>query len=119
MLITSWLLASPAIAQEPNTPMETTEMRDTATGMQMTVEQQATLMRFTEIGLQWVAGKMRFDEVVQRLGKPEYQSEQFDIVKFAYYPGDVMAISFTFNKLHPVEGKPGIDTFGIRIKDDV
>ncbi|KVW44039.1 hypothetical protein WK95_11430 [Burkholderia ubonensis] len=119
ILITSWLLASPAIAQEPKTPMETTEMRDTATGKQMTAEQQMTLMRFTEIGLQWVAGKMRFDEVVQRLGKPEYQSEQFDIVKFAYYPGDVMAISFTFNKLHPVEGKPGIDTFGIRIKDDV
>ncbi|KVP58841.1 hypothetical protein WL40_14580 [Burkholderia ubonensis] len=119
ILITSWLLASPAIAQEPKTPMEATEMRKTATGMQMTAEQQATLMHFTEIGLQWVAGKMRFDEVIQRLGKPEYQSEQHDLIEFAYFPDKVMAISFTFNKLHPVEGKPGIDTFGIRIKDDV
>ncbi|KVA10626.1 hypothetical protein WI42_23405 [Burkholderia ubonensis] len=119
MLITSWLFAWPAIAQEPKMPMEATEMRDTATGKQMTADQQVILMRFTEIGLQWVAGNMPFDKIVQRLGKPARQSDQSDIVEYSYYPDEVMAVYFTFAKLHPAGEKTRISTFTIKVEDGV
>ncbi|OMG71148.1 hypothetical protein [Burkholderia ubonensis] len=100
-------------------PMEATEMRDTATGKQMTADQQAILMRFTEIGLQWVAGNMPFDKIVQRLGKPARQSDQSDIVEYSYYPDEVMAVYFTFTKLHPAGEKARISTFTIKVEDGV
>ncbi|KVO80155.1 hypothetical protein WL61_17930 [Burkholderia ubonensis] len=85
----------------------------------MTAEQQAMLMHFTNIGLKWVAGQMSFEEVTRRLGRPEFRSEQIDIVEYVYFPEKVMSISFIFNRLRSTDGKPSIDTFSIQVRDDV
>ena len=95
-------------------------MQDTmTTDKQMTSEQQAQLLQFTKVGLQWVAGQISFDDVIKRLGKPQYQSEQADLIKYAYYPEDVMSVYFLFDKLHPVDGKPAINAFQVKVGDGV
>ncbi|NIF51632.1 hypothetical protein [Burkholderia sp. Ax-1724] len=85
----------------------------------MSAREQEQLLRFTEIGLQWIAGQITFDDVTRHLGKPQYQSEQIDLVKYAYYQEGVMSIYFIYNKLKLVDGKPGIDSFSIKISDDI
>ncbi|WP_157379622.1 hypothetical protein [Burkholderia ubonensis] len=116
--IAGWPLALPATAMAQTTPAGPSEMPKTIS-KQMTAEQQAILMHFTEIGLKWVAGQMSFEEVTRRLGKPEFHSEQIDIIEYAYFPEKVMSISFIFNKLRSTLGKPSIDTFSIEVRDDV
>ncbi len=110
------LLVSLPVAQAQTVQ---TEINEVQASRQMTASEQDNLMHMTEIGLKWITGQMSFDDVVRSLGEPAYHSRQSDVVKYAYYPGGVMAVYFIYNKLYPVDGKPGIDNFAIKVDDNV
>ncbi|NIF80397.1 hypothetical protein F3J20_23860 [Paraburkholderia sp. Cy-641] len=100
-------------------PARANDMQGTMTNRQMTSDQQAQLLRFTEVGLKWAAGQITFDDVIQRLGKPQYQSEQIDLIKYAYYQNGVMSMHFVYDKLKLVDGKPRIAFVEIEVSNDV
>jgi hypothetical protein len=113
------LLGLPLVALAATKQQEgTTDMQSTTVRQEMSSEQQAQLFRLTKIGLSWVAGQMSFEDITRSLGQPEYQNEQADLIKYAYYPKG-MAVYFVLDKLHLVDGKPSIDFFRIKVDDSV
>ncbi|NML30656.1 hypothetical protein [Paraburkholderia antibiotica] len=94
-------------------------LQTTAVEKQMTPDDQALLLRLTDIALQWAAGRITFEEVTQRLGKPPYHSEQVDIIKYGYFVKGVMSALFFYDKLKLVDGKPRIDFFQLEVDSDL
>jgi hypothetical protein len=92
-------------------------IQETMTIRQMTPDQQALFLHFFETGLKWVAGHITFDDVVQRVGKPKNQSEQFDRIRYGYYLEDIMTIHFMYNKPKLVDGKPRIAYVKLKVGD--
>ncbi|WP_143751964.1 hypothetical protein [Burkholderia sp. SRS-W-2-2016] len=86
---------------------------------QMTAAQQVQLLHFTEIGLKWVAGQISFDDVMLRIGKPQYRSQQMDLSRYVYDYEDVMSLYFVYNKRGPVDETPHIDSFVLKVSNDV
>jgi|GEM_PF-989182 len=94
-------------------------MQDAMTEKQMTPGQQEQLLRFTEIGLQWIDGRIAFDDVTRALGTPKkFEAPGDNVIDYAYFQQG-MTIDFIYNKLKLVDGKPGIDSFSIKISDDI
>ncbi len=91
-------------------------MNQEVTIQMMTAAQQAKLIQFVRIGLKWVAGQMPFEDVVRMFGLPKERApDGVGWIKYTYYPDNVMSVTFTYNKLHLIDDKPGIDTFGIHV----
>ncbi|NML30654.1 hypothetical protein [Paraburkholderia antibiotica] len=86
---------------------------------QMTPDDQALLLRLTDIALQWAAGRITFEEVTQRIGKPPDQSDEFDLIRYEYYVNRVMTFEFVYDKLKLVDGKPSLAFFGLEVGSDV
>ncbi|KVO23992.1 hypothetical protein WK05_13175 [Burkholderia ubonensis] len=123
-MLTSWLTVlagwSPACQAQP-APSAGNEMQEKAPVRMMTVAQQAKLMQFVRVGLKWVAGQIPFDEVVRTFGQPKkYEAEGVRMIEYAYdFDDDTMSVTFSYDKLHPIDGKPSINTFGIKVGDGV
>jgi hypothetical protein len=109
----------PAAVLATSVQVESIDMQDAVAERQATPNQVAQLLRFAEIGLKWATGQITFDDITQRLGKPQYQSEQADLIKYVYYHEGVASISFVYNKLKLIDGKPGIDFFGLKVSGGV
>ncbi|WP_232439641.1 hypothetical protein [Burkholderia ubonensis] len=119
----SWLTVlagwSSACQAQP-APREGSEMQEKPVRM-MTEAQQAKLMQFVRVGLKWVVGQIPFDEVVRTFGQPKkYEAEGVRMIEYAYdFDDDTMSVTFSYDKLHPIDGKPSINTFGIKVGDGV
>lgn len=97
------------------------EMQQKTRDRVMTEVQQAKLMQFVRVGLQWVAGQIPFDEVERTFGKPKkYEAEGVRMIDYAYYvDDDVISVKFSYDKLSPIDGKPGLDGFELKVKEGV
>ncbi|WP_322048573.1 hypothetical protein [Paraburkholderia sp. J67] len=91
----------------------------TLTKKKMTPAQQTKLLNYVDIGLKWIKGDIAFDEVVKVFGDPEFHSDQLGKIEYSWFPEKIMTVSFIFDRGNLVDGKPGIDTFNIRMSDDV
>ncbi|WP_157651569.1 hypothetical protein [Burkholderia ubonensis] len=109
------------VCQAQEAPKVGNEMQEKASGRTMTEVQQAKLMQFVRVGLQWVAGKIPFDEVERTFGKPKkYEADGVRMVDYAYYVGDdVITVEFFYDKLSPINGKPRLDGFELKVKEGV
>ncbi|MFT4067896.1 hypothetical protein [Paraburkholderia sp.] len=97
--------------------MAASDMQATMMEKQMTLDQQAKLLDFTRIGLKWIAGQISFDDVTGLLGKPLHCYESNQAIDCTYYPDKVMWVTFSLDKLHPVNSKPSIRDFRIKVED--
>ncbi|WP_296228843.1 hypothetical protein [Ralstonia sp. UBA689] len=88
----------------------------TATRM-MAEAQQAQLIEFVRIGLQWMAGQLSFDVVVQRFGQPK-KYEQPNNIEYVFYLPD-MSVEFQFDKLNLINGKPRLKGFKLEVDANV
>lgn len=94
-------------------------MQDATTESQMISEQEAQVLRFTEIGLKWITGQITFDDVKQTLGTPKrFEATGDNIIDYAYFRQG-MTIDFVYNKRTSAHGNPGIDSFGLRVSDGI
>jgi hypothetical protein len=122
MLKPSWLLVSlalPLAAMAAQNQPGDSDMQVETIQKQMSPEQQAELFHFAQIGLQWVTGRMSFEEVKRTLGEPkEFEAAGDGVVDYAYFPKDMM-VDFVFDNLHLIDGKPRINYFSIKIDDHV
>ncbi|KVU10822.1 hypothetical protein WK62_04415 [Burkholderia ubonensis] len=123
-MLMSWLTVlaswSPAcLAQDA--PAVGNEIQQKARDRMMTEAQQAKLMQFVRVGLQWVAGQISFDEVERTFGKPKkYEADGVRMIKFAYYvDDDVISVTFSYDKLFPIDGKPRLEGFELKVKEGV
>ncbi|WP_143135516.1 hypothetical protein [Burkholderia ubonensis] len=120
----SWLTVlagwSPA-CQAQSAPREGSEMQEKTPVRMMTEAQQVKLMQFVRVGLKWVAGQISFDEVVRTFGPPEkYEAEGVRMIEYAYYvDDDVISATFSYDKLHRIDGKPSLYGMSLKIRDDV
>jgi len=124
VMLMSWLTAlaswSPACrAQE--TPKVGNEMQEKVQNRMMTEAQQAKLMQFVRVGLQWVAGQIQFDDVERTFGKPKkYEADGVRMIDYAYYvDDDVISVKFSYDKLSPIDGKPRLDGVELKVKEGV
>ena len=97
--------------------MEISDARGTKMEKQMTLDQQAQLLYLTRIGLKWIAGQISFDDVTRELGQPLQRNESDQTINYTYYPEKVMLVTFSLDKHHLVDGKPGIRDFRIKVED--
>ena len=86
---------------------------------QMTAAQQESVLRYTDIGLKWVAGEMSFDDVIQSIGNPERRYDDTFKIEYTWYPDNVMTVTFVFEKPKLINGEPRVSEFGIRITDSL
>ncbi|AYZ62001.1 hypothetical protein EGY31_01190 [Burkholderia multivorans] len=119
-MLMSWLTVlagwSPACQAQP-APREGSEMQEKPVRM-MTEAQQAKLMQFVRVGLKWVVGQISFDDVVRTFGPPE--AEGVRMIEYAYYvDDDVISATFSYDKLHRIDGKPSLYGMSLKIRDDV
>ena len=83
----------------------------------MTPDQQALFLHFFETGLKWVAGHITFDDVIQRVGKPQDRWEELSRIRYTYFLEDVMTVDFAYDKLKLVDGKPRIAYVKLEVGD--
>ncbi|WP_155122944.1 hypothetical protein [Burkholderia ubonensis] len=120
----SWLTVlagwSPACQAQP-APREGSEMQEKTQVRMMTEAQQAKLMEFVRVGLKWVTGQIPFDEVVRTFGQPKkYEAEGVRMIEYAYdFDDDTMSVTFSYDKLHRIDGKPRLYGMLLKIRDDV
>ncbi|WP_321961459.1 hypothetical protein [Paraburkholderia sp. J7] len=85
----------------------------------MSEAQQRALLRYVDIGLNWIKGGISFDDVVRTLGKPEFKSDQLGKIEYDWFPENIMTVSFTFDRENSADDKPTISTFRISVADSV
>jgi len=94
-------------------------MQGAAAERQMTPEQEAQILRFTDIGLRWITEQITFDDVKQTLGTPKkFEATGDHIIDYAYFRQG-MTIDFVYNKRKSAHGQPGIDSFRLRVSDGI
>jgi hypothetical protein len=106
-----------AAAPLPNVSQGGSEMNTSPIPEQMTANEQAQLLHFTEVGLQWAVGKIDFDAVKRLLGQPE-QSWRFESngeIGYAYFPGQTMTVQFIFDGNRLENGKPVAANFRLKV----